>query len=236
MKTSESIKQIAAALVKAQANFPAIPRTKTAEIRGDKANYSFKYAPLEDILERVRPVLLAEGIALLQGVEGFSLVTTLLHESGEFISHAMELPHAYPSSRAYGSELTYKRRNSVTAVLGLATEEDDDGQHAERALAAEERKKIARASASAFNKECFESLEPKHQEHIRQLAANVVALLDEERDTDAYLYIEEQKLDDAEKPALWWLLNSGQRSSIKAASSKFNNEKKSTRAEQKSAH
>lgn len=234
MKTSESIKQIAVALVRAQAKFPAIVRSKKAEIKGEKGSYSFMYAPLEEILAAVRPVLLGEGIALMQGVEGFNLETTLLHESGEFITHAMELPHAYPSSRAYGSELTFKRRYSVTAVLGLASEEDDDGQHAEKELEAKRRKEVARASATAFNRECFESLEAKHQDHIRQLAANVVALLDEERDTDAYLYIEEQKLDDAEKPALWWLLNSSQRSAIKAASAAFNGEKKTTRAAQKS--
>lgn len=234
MKTSESIVNIAAALVRAQGKFPPIIRTKKVEMKSDKGSYSFNYAPLEEILAAVRPALQEEKLMLMQGVEGFTLETTLFHESGEFICYSMELPHAYPTSRAFGSELTFRRRYHVTGVLGIASEEDDDGQHAAKEQEEALRKATAKASATAYNRECFEALTPEHQDHIRTLAANVTALLDEERDTDAYLYIEEQRLDDAEKPALWWLLNSKQRSTIKAASAKHRGETtKTTRAVQK---
>lgn len=91
------------------------------------------------------------------------------------------------------------------------------------------------ASGAGFNKECFDTLPLQHQEHIRGLAANVVALLDEERFTDAYLYVEEQKLDDQEKPALWHLLDSKQRSAIKKASESFRGAKSIPRSERKAA-
>lgn len=91
------------------------------------------------------------------------------------------------------------------------------------------------ASGAGFNKECFDTLPLAHQEHIRALAANVVALLDEERFTDAYLYVEEQKLDDQEKPALWHLLDSKQRAAIKKASESFRGAKSISRAERKAA-
>lgn len=235
MTKSESIQSIAAALVRAQGKFPPIIRTKTATITGEKGSYSFNYAPLEEILHTIRPTLQAEGLALMQGVEGFNLVTTLLHTSGEWISHAMEMPKAYTSSRAYGSELSFRRRYSVTSVLGIASEEDDDGQHAERELEAARRRQTAKASATGFNRECFEDLPPKHQDHLRELAANITALLDEERNTDAYLYIEEQKLDDQEKPALWWLLDSKQRSAIKKASDEYHKTKGISRKERQAA-
>lgn len=235
MQKSESITEIAKALVKAQGEFAPIIKTKEATIKGEKSSFSFKYAPLEEILSTIRPTLQANGLALMQGVQGFDLVTTLLHISGEWISHAMEMPKAYTSSRAYGSELSFRRRYSVTSVLGIAAEEDDDGQHAEKELESLERKQAARNTASAANREAFEALSLKAQDDIRKHAANAVALLDEDRDTDAYLYVEEQKFDGDEKMACWYLLDSSQRSRIKKASAEFRGAKTITRAERKAA-
>ena len=140
MRTSECIDKIFPALIRAQGKFPAILRTKIAKIKGDKADYSFNYAPLEEILHVLKPTLQEEELGLMQGVEGFHLVTTIMHASGQWISHWMEMPHAYASPRAFGSELTFRRRYSVTSVLGLASEEDDDGQSAEHGVKKREKR------------------------------------------------------------------------------------------------
>jgi predicted Zn-dependent protease len=124
----------------------------------------------------------------------------------------MEMPHAYPSPRAFGSELSFRRRYSVTAVLGLASEEDDDGQAAERELA---KKKEYGASGAEMCREAFDKLSPEDKEHIKKIGANVVALIEEGRNQEAYAYLEKQLLDADEKPALWSLLTSKQRAAIK---------------------
>jgi hypothetical protein len=90
-------------------------------------------------------------------------------------------------------------------------------------------------SPAEFKKECYESLDLKHRAHIDELAANITAMVTEDRDTDAYLYVEEQKLDDVEKPALWHLLDSDIRARIAGAGAKFRGDKKITRAERKAA-
>lgn len=221
MKSSESIGNISAALIKARSAFPPILRTKEVVVKGDKGSYTFKYAPLEEILHAIQPHLSENGLTLMQGVEGFNLDTTILHTSGEWITHSMEMPKAYPSPRAFGSELTFRRRYSVTALLNLAAEEDDDGQEAERQL---EKKKIASGSPSAFNRECYEKMNEEEQEFLRGIAASVIAMIDEDRVTEAYCYLEKQKLDDQEKPALWSLLDSKQRSAIKRAGDQWRRE------------
>lgn len=217
MKTSASILNIVPALINAQGAFPPIVKTKTAEIKGDKANFTFSYAPLDEILHVLKPTLQANGLALIQGVEGFNLETTLFHQSGEWITHSMEMPHNYTNPRAYGSELSYRRRYSVTSVLGVVAEDDDDGQAAERDRLGTGKKKESGASPTSYNRECFEAMTPEEQEFIRKILGNLVALLDEGRNAEAYTYLEKQRLDDKEKPALWSLLDSKKRSAIKKA-------------------
>ena len=223
MKTSDQIDKIIPALLKAKAAFPLIVKTKTARITGDKANYEFKYAPLEEILHAVNPHLQEAGLMLMQGVDGFSLETTLFHESGQFISHAMEMPHAHASPRAFGSELTFRRRYSVTAVLNLAAEEDDDGAAAEREAAKKPKARDSMgeipsaATGAAVKKDAFDRMEPKQQEFLRGIAANVIGLLDEKRDDDAHGYLKGQRLDMEEELGLAHLLDSKYRSALKRA-------------------
>jgi hypothetical protein len=58
------------------------------------------------------------------------LVTTILHESGERISGNMKLPEN-TSPQELGSWITYLRRYSLCAMLGIAADEDDDAGSAE---------------------------------------------------------------------------------------------------------
>lgn len=98
-----------------------------------------KYAPLDVVINTVKPIMAQNGLSFIQstGSEGESiLVTTLLiHESGEWIeSDPLTLP-AYQikgggvkefNAQGAGSSLTYARRYSLSAMLGLSSEDDDD--------------------------------------------------------------------------------------------------------------
>jgi ERF superfamily len=126
---TEQLDLLAAALVKAQTEFTAIPK--------DSANPFFKskYAGLPVVVEKASPILSKNGLAISQHVDvndhGHDvLVTYLLHTSGQFLVHAMRLHLVKDDPQAQGSAITYARRYSYMAVLGLVADDDDDGNAA----------------------------------------------------------------------------------------------------------
>jgi hypothetical protein len=123
---------LAGALAKAQAAFPPIPRDKEVEVKTRTGGtYTFRYAPLDTIFAAVRGPLSANGLAIAQLLDGPDLVTVLLHESGATLTARSPLPHADGETvQQYGSAITYLRRYALQAILGIASEEDDDGNAA----------------------------------------------------------------------------------------------------------
>ena len=123
--------EMAAAVVAALAEMPTIAKSHTARA----GSYSYSYADLADVVEVVRPILTAHGLAVMQqpshGPDGsLCLRTTLLHTSGDAVSELMPLGPPR-EAQAMGSMLTYARRYALVALLGLATEDDDYGASAE---------------------------------------------------------------------------------------------------------
>lgn len=132
MKRSESIANIAAALCKFQEECPA-PK-KTAE----NPHFKSKYSPLEEIISTIKPYLAKNGLSFFQSTttegENICVTTLLLHTSGEFIeSEPLKLPMGKVTAQGAGSAVTYARRYSLCAALGIAAEDDDDGNAAESA-------------------------------------------------------------------------------------------------------
>lgn len=126
--SSETIDLLAKALVQAQAEFTAIPRGS------ENPYFHSTYADLATVVSAASPVLSKHGLAVSQFPatdEGKPvLVTYLLHESGQHISHSMPLTPTKPDPQSLGSAITYARRYAFSAVLGLVTEADDDGNAA----------------------------------------------------------------------------------------------------------
>ncbi len=94
-----------------------------------------KYATLQDTLNIVRPLLSKHGLAVLQGAggeDGRVFVTTrITHSSGQWLEFdPLSIPFE-GNPQAAGSAITYLRRYSLWAALGIAGEEDDDGNVAE---------------------------------------------------------------------------------------------------------
>ena len=132
MNKSESIAGLAAALAKAQGAMKGAIK--------DSANPFFKskYADLASVVEAIRAAFSANGLSYIQTVEPSEkdevrVETTLLHASGEWIScGVLSLPVSKVDAQGYGSALTYARRYSLSAAVGVAPE-DDDGNAASAA-------------------------------------------------------------------------------------------------------
>jgi hypothetical protein len=123
---SESIAALAAALSKAQGEI------KGAIENAQNPHFRSSYADLASIWDACRSQLSKNQLAVVQTTEdsgeNVSLVTTLLHSSGEWISGKMTLKPIKADPQGIGSALTYARRYALAAIVGVAPIEDDDGE------------------------------------------------------------------------------------------------------------
>ena len=131
MNKSESIKNLAVALSKFQSEVENPKNT------ADNPFYHSKYAPLQDVLNTVRPLLSKHGLSVIQSPAGdgqsVSITTMLLHESGEWIEfEPLVLKAEKITPQGAGSAITYGRRYALSAVLGISSEDDDDGNSLEK--------------------------------------------------------------------------------------------------------
>jgi hypothetical protein len=124
MQKSEQINELATALAKAQGQ---LGKAKT-----DSVNPHFKshYADLESVWDACRIPLSSNGLSITQIVSGQNLTTLLLHSSGQFISSEHPILVRDASPQAFGSGLSYARRYSLAALVGI-TQGDDDGNAAQ---------------------------------------------------------------------------------------------------------
>lgn len=124
--------EFAKAFLAAQKEFPTIAKTKTAKIPTKSGGeYSYTYADLTDVLDAVRPVLHNNGLSVAQAavsVEGgVGVETRLYHTSGHVEVFGPVVLPSGGDARAAGSAITYSRRYSLCAALGIAADEDTDG-------------------------------------------------------------------------------------------------------------
>lgn len=140
MRTSESIDQIAAALVAVQAEI----EDPVAKARNPQLGNS--YAELSDVLQDVRPTLTKHGIAIIQSpgldvgdeagmvIDRATLTTRLLHTSGQWVEGMARSQMQTPTERQARSispvqlckaTVTQMRRMGALAMVGVAERGDD---------------------------------------------------------------------------------------------------------------
>ena len=92
-----------------------------------RANYG-KFADLANVLSTVTPALHANGLAITQTFLDDSLITTLHHESGETLSSSCKLIicDGRNMTQEWGKAVTYQRRFSICAILGVVADMDTD--------------------------------------------------------------------------------------------------------------
>ena len=123
MEKSESIKALAAALTKAQAEMSGAK--KSAKNPFFKSNY----ANLEEVINCVKEPFANNGLSFMQfpvSADGFAGVNTIImHESGEYISQEFMLKCAKNDPQGMGSAITYAKRYGLQGAVGLPSEDDD---------------------------------------------------------------------------------------------------------------
>lgn len=148
IERSESIKELATALAKAQSALR--PAAKDAT----NPHFKSKYADLSAVWEACREPLSTNGLSVVQlpadSEPGrLALTTLLMHSSGEFLSTTYSLKLQQDTAHGAGSALTYLRRYALAALVGVVADEDDDGNSASQpARSAPQRPQQARPANS----------------------------------------------------------------------------------------
>lgn len=129
--TSAEIGELAKALAAAQGEMTAASK--------DASNPHFKsrYATLASVWDAIRGPLSRNGLSVSQVLEtpdvgpGVIVRTILLHTSGQWICsrYVMPIPDKL-TPQAVGSAITYARRYALSAIVGIAPDDDDDGNAA----------------------------------------------------------------------------------------------------------
>ena len=131
MNKSESIEHLAKALNQFQGEVGA------AHKDADNPFFKSKYADLNAYLKAIKDPLFRNGLSIVQSPGMVSndngdfvkVDTTILHESGHWLSGSASAPLVKKDAQGVGSTISYLRRYSLAAMLNLGAT-DDDGETA----------------------------------------------------------------------------------------------------------
>jgi hypothetical protein len=111
-------------------------------------HFKKSYADLNAIIEAVEPILLENGLLLIQPIQGNSVCTQIVDiDSGAMLESCMDLPQGI-TPQQMGSAITYYRRYTLQSALSLQAV-DDDGQQASKETPIETKKESL--STERFN-------------------------------------------------------------------------------------
>lgn len=136
--------------LKAQAEFPKLQKD------GENPHFRSSFITLDNLLAKVLPVLNKNGLSLVQSVtsvDGVPALLTSVSDGENAVESTMLLMMKSNDPQGQGSAITYARRYSLMALLGLAAGEDDDGNAANEAESARqeyERQKTSPVALAGF--------------------------------------------------------------------------------------
>lgn len=131
MRTSEQVNEIQAALSAMQGELQ--PAFK------DSVNPHFKsrYADFYACKQASRDVMAKNGLAAIQGILSdpekglIGIETRITHKSGQWIESDSWCKPKALLPQDVGSAVTYLKRYSLSAMLGIVADDDDDANHAQ---------------------------------------------------------------------------------------------------------
>ncbi len=136
---SETNTKIAPALAKAWGELENPKHNSTVKVKTKNGGeYSFDYTDLGGIFDEAKRVFKEHSLSVLQNASTkeiggklmISVETMLLHSSGEWVkTEPLQMP-SNPNIQDMGGQITYMKRYSLSALLGIATEKDDDANGA----------------------------------------------------------------------------------------------------------
>ena len=124
MCKSESIKELATALSKAQGSFDHAKKDV------ENGFFKSKYADLASVIDAAKKPLADNGLSVAQVVDmseagDLVLETILMHTSGEFIGGRYPIRPVKTDPQSVGSAITYARRYAFSSITGIAADDDD---------------------------------------------------------------------------------------------------------------
>jgi hypothetical protein len=100
-------------------------------INKDSTGHNYNYASLDNIVAIITPFLKENNLGFTHTFEGTDIICTLFNIEGETITSRATLPQeimrGMNASQSVGASITYFRRYTLSAILGLVTDEDTDG-------------------------------------------------------------------------------------------------------------
>ena len=125
---TNSIAKISEAMSKAQSQIQVAVFDK-------QANYG-PYASFKSVREASIQALTDNGLSIFQPVNfdgtNYYLETILSHSSGEFIKSSIQLMIDRKNMQGLGSAITYAKRYAWASILGIVSDDDDDGAEASK--------------------------------------------------------------------------------------------------------
>lgn len=111
---------------------------KQPELNGDNPYFKNKYVTLSGVQKAIDAALKSTGLAYFQKVsnigDGIGVETIVTHESGQMItSGILVLTPQKKDAQGYGSSITYAKRYQLSAMFGISSDDDDDGNAATNA-------------------------------------------------------------------------------------------------------
>lgn len=191
MKTSESMKNIAPALVAFQSEVQD-PRKNS-----ENPYFKSKYVELNDLMAAVKPVANKHGLSIMQDIttelteNGKMKVwcrTRLLHSSGEWVESEGQFNIAKGTDpQSCGSSQTYIRRYDISAFLGIAWEKDDDGDAASQ----------PEQQANKQHQQPADEKQEEERKRVQQIKQTVGQLVTQEQKNQLKRLFEETQQGDA---------------------------------------
>lgn len=164
LEMSNDINEIALALSKFQGSLSPVTYDKSVDMNGfskktnKKYTINYKYLSFPELLRVTRKPLSDNELAFTQlpfscNNKSF-LITLLTHSSGQFFRGTMEIKNNVDDPQAMGSSMSYSKRYSLAGILGIAADDDDDGQMAN--IAREEKEQAALEKQQKIERELKE--------------------------------------------------------------------------------
>ena len=123
---SKNIQELAKAKVEAQ------KEVSNPKKNAENPYFQSKYATLDSVIDAYKTAYAKHGISVSEnpieenGNVGVQII--LMHESGQYIIYdPFMMPFGKATAQNKGSATTYSRRYTLSAVMNIAADEDDDG-------------------------------------------------------------------------------------------------------------
>ncbi len=165
MEKSDSIKNIAVAMCKAQSEMGG------AHKGANNPFFKSKYADLGEVVKAVKEPFANHGLSYVQfpinDGDRIGIETILMHDSGEWLSEKFTVKATKQDAQGAGSVITYCRRYGLQAVAGIPSE-DDDGNAAVKSKVPS-KDDMAWVNAINNGQDINDINDPQYREYIKGL-------------------------------------------------------------------